>query len=128
MKRVPKNLAAFVLVLFFASGILCASMAAPRLAIASIVGCSEAEHGTEMAGCDHSTYLCEVASSNFLLRGAFVAAHSADFSKGADHFSTGEVPSNAAKEALIGENSDDIFLVHGLQKVSTHLFNSILNL
>jgi hypothetical protein len=129
MKRVAKNLAAGVLVLFFASGILCASTAAPGLAIASIVGCSEAEHATEMAGCDHSTYLCEVASSNLLLGGAFASAHSTDFSKSAHDLSIGDVPFDAIKETVaIGKYSGDKFLVHRPHKVSTRLLNSILNL
>ena len=80
-----------------------------------------------MAGCDHP-YLCGFeSSSNPLVRGAFSSTRYNDLSKNAHDLSIGEVPINAIKPP-IGNYTEDIFLVHGLHKISIRLFNSILNL
>ena len=129
MKWDSKNLVAFVLVVFFASGIWCASLAAPSLSIASLTDCSQAGGPMEMAGCDHP-YLCGFeSSSNPLIRGAFSSTRYNDLSKNAHDVSIGEVSFDASQEAaLIWKYSPHIFLVHGPGKVSIRLFNSILNL
>jgi len=130
MKWVSKNLAILGLALFFAFGVWCGSRAAPGLSLASVVGCSQSGRVMEMAGCDHPSYLCGFDSSSGLLsQGGLSSARYNDLSKSAHDLSIGEVPADASKEAaLIGKNSEDIFLVHGLHKVSTRLLNSILNL
>ena len=130
MKWVSKNLAILGLALFFAFGVWCASLAAPGLSLASVVGCSQSGRVMEMAGCDHPSYLCGFDSSSSLLsQGGLSSARYNDLSKSAHDLSIGEVPADASKEAaLIGKNSEDIFLVHGLHKVSIRLLNSILNL
>jgi len=129
MKWGSKNLVTFVLVVFFASGIWCASLAAPSLSIASLTDCSQAGGPMEMAGCDHP-YLCGFeSSSNPLIRGAFSSTRYNDLSKNAHDLSIGEVPFDAIKEtAAIGKYSGDKFLVHRPYKVSARLLNSILNL
>ena len=130
MKWVSKNLAILGLALFFAFGVWCASLAAPGLSLASVVGCSQSGRVMEMAGCDHPSYLCGFDSSSGLLsQGGLSSARYNDLSKSVHDLSIGEVPADASKEAaLIGKNSEDIFLVHGLHKVSIRLLNSILNL
>ena len=130
MKRDSKNLVAFVLVLFFASGVWCASLAAPSLSLASVTGCSQSSRAMEMAGCDHPSYLCGFDFSfNLLFQGASSSDHYKDLSKSAHDLSIGEVPFDVSKEAnLSGENSADIFLLYGPRKISTRLFNSVLNL
>src|SRR5215470_15179586 len=96
MKRISESLAALVFVLFFASGILCASMAAPELSLASVAGCSQTNHKMEMAGCDHP-YLCGFDSS-FVSRGVLSSSRHNDLSKSEHDVSSGEVPFDAINE------------------------------
>jgi hypothetical protein len=130
MKRRSKNVVAFVLAATFAFGILCATLEAPGQALASVSDCSQMPGGMAMAGCDHPNYLCRFNSSSSLLsQGGLSSARYNDLSKSVHDLSIGEVPADASKEAaLIGKNSEDAFLVHGLHKVSTRLLHSILNL
>ena len=129
MKRAAKNLVAFALVLFFASGIWCASLAAPSLSIASLTDCSQAGGSMEMAGCDHPDLCGFESSSNPLIRGTFSSTRYNDVSKNAHDVSIGEVSFDASQEAaLIWKYSPHISLAHGPGKVSIRLFNSILNL
>jgi len=127
MKRASKIFVIFAVVLFFTFGVSCAAHAAPGLALASLMDCSQSRGPMAMAGCDHP-YLCGFeSSSNPLIRGAFSSTRYNDLSKNAHDLSIGEVPINAIKPPI--ENyTEDIFLVHGPHKISTRLFNSILNL
>jgi hypothetical protein len=111
----------------FASAVWCASLAAPGHSFASVTGCS---HDAAMQMTDCHLFLRGFGfSSNLLSSGAFSSARYNDLTKSAHDLSIGEVSFDASKEAaLIGKNSEDIFLVHGLHKVSTRLLNSVLNL
>jgi len=127
MKRISESLAALVFVLFFASGILCASMAAPELSLASVAGCSQSSHKMEMAGCDHP-YLCGFDSSS-VSRGVLSSLRSNELSKSAADLAIGEALFDTTKEVVpFGIYPEDVFLIHGLHKISIRLFNSILNL
>jgi hypothetical protein len=129
MKRASKIFVIFAVVLFFTFGVSCAAHAAPGLALASLMDCSQSRGPMAMAGCDHP-YLCGFeSSSNPLIRGAFSSTRYNDLSKNAHDLSIGEVPFDAIKEtAAIGKYSGDKFLVHRPHKVSARLLNSILNL
>ena len=74
MKRRLKNRIAFVLVAFFALGILCSTLAAPTQAIASVTGCSEMPGHMAMVGCEHPSYLCGFDPARNLLSSASVSS------------------------------------------------------
>ncbi|SRR6266481_7176556 len=127
MKRASKILVIFAIVLFFTFGVSCAAHAAPGLALAPLMDCSQPRGPMEMAGCDRPSYLCGSDSSNLFSQGAVGSSRANELWKAAYDLSIGEVPINAIKPPI--ENyTEDIFLVHGLHKISTRLFNSILNL
>ncbi len=126
MKRASKILVIFAIVLFFTFGVSCAAHAAPGLALSPLMDCSQPRGPMAIAGCDHPSYLCGF-DSPFISRGVLSSPPHKDFSKGAHDLSIGEVRINAIKPP-IGNYTEDIFLVHGLHKISTRLFNSILNL
>jgi hypothetical protein len=127
VSRVSKHLFVFAFVLVFASAMWCASLAASGHTFNSVADCSR-DGGMQMTECQQ--FLCGFgSSSNLLSRGALSSARYNDLSKSAHDLSIGEVQADASKEAdLIGKNSEDAFLVHGLHKVSTRLLNSVLNL
>jgi len=130
VKRVSKTLTAFSLLFFFAFGVCGASMAAPGLSIASpMPGCSQDSSALGKA-CEHPSFLCGFGSSFHLLSGGVLASsRTHDFSK-VTHFPT--------KELVFIGSSDEIPLAasrlgsasasSAAQKVSVHLFNSILTL
>jgi hypothetical protein len=130
MKRPSKNLVAFGLVLFFAVGLGCATLAAPGLSTASVTGCSQSTRAMEMAGCEHPSHLCGFdSSSNPFFHGAFSSFRYNNPSINVHAVSIGEVPVDASKQIiLLGEISENIFLIHRSRKVSIRLFNSTLNL
>src|SRR5438093_13411935 len=109
MKWASKNLAILGLALFFAFGVWCASLAAPGLSLASVVGCSQSGRVMEMAGCDHPSYLCGFDSSSALLsQGGLSSARYHDLSKRPHDLSIGGAPADASKEAaVIGKNCED---------------------
>jgi len=129
MKRVSKNLVAFGLVLFFAFGVLCASMAAPgqSLAAAAVIGCSQNSGGMAMNGCEYPIFCGSSSSSD--LRIALTPPRPDNLSK--------YVLSVVLAEVSTGASSNDpLMLANGRaggspptpRKVSIHLFNSVLNL
>jgi hypothetical protein len=130
MKRTAKNLLAFGLVLFFASAVLCATLAAPGQSLASITGCSHDNHAMEMAGCEHPSYLCSFnRSSHLLSEGSRSWARSNDSLKNTLGVAVGEACFEYS--AYGGElvwNEHKHALPIGPHKVSIHLFNSVLNL
>ena len=127
MKQGSKNLIAAGLVLLFALGVLCSTLVAPGLSLASVIGCPQANHAMEMAGCDHP-YLCGFDSSS-VSRGVPSSLRSNELSKSADDLAIGEALFEPTKEVVpFGIYTEDVFLVHGLHKISIRLFNSILNL
>ena len=127
MKRARKNLVAFGLVLFFAFGVLCASMAAPGQSLAAVTGCSENSGGMAMNGCENPIFCGSSSSSD--LRIALTPPRPDNLSK--------YVLSVVLAEVSTGASSNDpLMLANGRaggspptpRKVSIHLFNSVLNL
>ena len=127
MKRVSKNLVAFGLVLFFAFGVLCASMVAPGQSLASVTGCSQNSGGMAMNGCEYPIFCGSSSSSN--LRIALTPPRPDNLSKYVLSVVLAEVSTDASSNA-------PLMLVNGRaggspptpRKVSIHLFNSVLNL
>ena len=130
MRLGSKKLTGFILILFFALGVLCFTVAAPGQALASVSGCSQNSRPMEMTGCEHPHYLCGFdTSSNLLSEGTFSSARFKDTFKNALGLVVGEACQLASNEgpAFIGKEGDLAFPV-GPHKVSIRLFNSILNL
>jgi hypothetical protein len=130
MKVRSRNVVALALLLFFASAIWCATLAAPGQALASVSGCSQMPGAMAMAGCAHPSYLCGFDSaSNRLSQGALSSARSSDLLKNALGLALG----TASVDVSIGLASPgarewkNVSLAEQ-RKVSIRLFNSILNL
>ena len=127
MKRVSKNLVAFGLVLFFAFGVLCASMVAPGQSLASVTGCSQNSGGMAMNGCEYPIFCGSSSSSN--LRIALTPPRPDNLSKYVLSVVLAEVSTDAS-------GNDPLMLANGRAggspltrlKVSIRLFNSVLNL
>ena len=129
MKRASKILVAFGLLLFFTFGVSCAAHAAPGLALASLMDCSQNRGPMAMAGCDHPTYLCGFDSSKLFLQATSTARHYSDLSKKGRELAIREVQFGIPNQVpLISKNSEYIFLRHQSHKVSSRLLNSTLNL
>jgi hypothetical protein len=129
MKRGSKNIIAFALVLVFALGVLCFSLAAPSLSLASVTGCSQGSGPMKMTGCEYPSYLCGFDSSNLLSQGAVSSARPNDLPKNTLALAVGEAFIDSSNDAvlLIGKERENALAV-GLHKVSIRLFNSVLNL
>jgi hypothetical protein len=130
MKRRLKNRIAFVLVAFFALGILCSTLAAPTQAIASVSGCSQTGRAMEMADCEHPGYFCGFdGSSNIFSQGVVNSVRSNDSLKNVLGVAVGEPPLDASQVGAPAEGKDcsDAFPTGSL-KVFVRLFNSTLNL
>ena len=128
MKRGSSNLVAFGLVLFFALGVLCSTLAAPGQSVASVTGCSQSSGVMEMTGCKHPSYLCGFdPSSNLLSQGALSSARPNDLLKNTLSLVVGEVPLAVSNDGALstGNVNPSVITPH---KVSIRLFNSILNL
>ena len=129
MKRTAKVLITFGLMLFFASALLCATLAAPGQILASITGCSQDNHVMEMTGCEHPSFVCDFnRSSHFLSQGV------------------SSTPSNGSLKNTLGLTVGQAcfdsstyagpFVVHehtsafptGPRKVPIHLYNSVLTI
>ena len=127
MKRARKNLVALGLVLFFAFGVLCASMAAPGESLAAATGCSQNSGGMAMNGCEYPIFCGSSSSSN--LRIALTPPRPNNLSK----YVLSVVPAEVSTDA---SSNDPLMLANGRAddspltrlKVSIHLFNSVLNL
>ena len=130
MKRRPKNLIAFALAAFFAFGILCATFTAPVQALASVTDCSQTPVPMAMVGCERPSYLCGFnTGSNLLAAGAISSPRSNDSVKNALALALG-VPSIDVSIEFAppgGRERENVSLAEP-GKVSTRLFNSILNL
>jgi hypothetical protein len=130
MKRTAKNLLAFGLVLFFASAVLCATLAAPGQSLASVTDCSQDNPVMELTGCEHPSYLCDFnRSSHLLSQGALSSTYSNDSVKNTLGMAVGEAcfDSSAYGGPCAGNAHTSGFPV-GRHKVSIHLYNSVLNL
>jgi hypothetical protein len=128
MKPLSRQFFALGITLAFAAAVWCASLAAPGQALASVTGCSQNSAPMKMAGCGQ--VLCGLEpSANILSQGGLNSPRNNETGKNACDLFIGEVPFDAAtKAALIGRQSEQIFLNHSRYKVSTHLLNSTLNL
>jgi hypothetical protein len=129
MKQRAKNLTVAGLVLVFALGVLCFSLAAPSLSLASVSECSHGSAPMKMTGCEHPSYLCGFDSSNLLSQGAVSSARPNDLHKNALALAVGEAFIDSSNEGalLIGKECENALPV-GSHKVSIRLFNSVLNL
>ena len=130
MKRLSKILSSFAVAFFFASAVLCATLAAPGQSLASISGCSQDNHAVEIAGCEHPRYLCSFnRSSHLLSEGSFTWVRSNDSVKNILGVAVGEssFDSSAYGGHLVWNEHTSAFPI-GPQKVSIHLYNSVLTL
>jgi hypothetical protein len=130
MKRIAKSLVALGLMLFFASAVLCATMAAPAQSLASVTGCSQDNPAMEMSGCEHPSYLCGFdPSSRLISEGAFSSTRSNDSLRNPLGLAVGDVcfDSSAYGGPFVRNEHTSAFPV-GPRKVSIHLYNSVLTL
>ena len=130
MRLGSKKLTSFVLILFFALGVLCSTVAAPGQALASGSGCSQNSRPMEMTGCEHPHYLCGFdPASNLFSSGALNSARLIDSLKNVLGLAL-DAPSIDVSSNLAPPGASDWKNVSlaGQGKVSIHLFNSTLNL
>ena len=130
MKRAPKNLILFALAFFFASAVLCATMAAPGQSLASLNGCSQTPAGKTMAECDHSGYLCGFDSAKALLsQDKISSGRSSNSLKTALDFALGAPLIDVSGDLAPPDRSKWRNVSAGEPgKVSVHLVNCVLNL
>jgi hypothetical protein len=128
VKRVSKVPIASVLVILFALGIWCASLSAPAQALASQMSdCS-----TPGSVVDHpcQPLLCNLAAShNLLSQGAIVSARSYDSAKSGLFLLGAILPVLSHNDTSLAANQlPMIWSGYRPEKVSVHLFNSVLTL
>jgi hypothetical protein len=130
MKLRSKTLIVFGLLLFFASAVWCASLAAPGQALASVSGCSQTSGPMAMAGCDHPTFLCRFdLASHLLSHDALSSPRSINSLKLALGLAVGAPAINVSRE-IAPRGARECKNVSPAEpgKVSVCLFNSVLNL
>lgn len=130
MNRARKNLISVALAFFFASAVLCATLAVPGQSLASVSGCSQDNLPMEMSDCEHPGYLCGFDSSSRLIsEGAFSSTRSNDSLKTPLGMVVGEArfDSSAYGGPFVGHEHRNASPV-APHKVSIHLYNSVLNL
>jgi hypothetical protein len=130
MRRTAKGLITFGLTLFFASAVLCATLAAPGQSLALVIGCSQENPAMEMAGCGHPSFLCDFnRSSTLFSQGALSSAHVNESVKTTLSMAVGEAcfDSTAYDGAFLGTQHTNA-CPPGPHKVSIYLYNSVLNL
>ena len=130
MNRASKNVVSFALAFFFASAVLCATLAAPGQSLASVTGCSQDNRAMEMTGCEHPSYLCGFdGSSHLFSEGALSSARSSDSLKNTLGIAVGELcfDSSAYGGPFVGNEPTNASSV-GPQKIPLHLYNSVLTL
>ncbi len=129
MKRADKNLVAFGLVVFFALGVFCYTLAAPSQSLASVTGCSQTSRTMAMTGCEFPNYLCGLEPSSLNSKAALSSSRSNDLLKNAISLVIGEALVAAANDgALLLDKQRATATPFVPHKVSIRLFNSILNL
>jgi hypothetical protein len=130
MMRLPKSLISFAVAFLFVSAVLCATLAAPGQSFAAINGCSQDNHAMEMAGCEHPSYLCSFnRSSHLLSEGSLTWACSNESLKNILGVAVGEpfFDYSAYGGVLAWNGHTNAFSIRS-QKVSIHLYNSVLTL
>ena len=127
-KVASKHLFVFSVAVVFVAAVWCASLAAPGQALASVTGCSPSDIPMKVIGCEQ--VLCgHESSATLFFEGGISSPHYIDVAQSARDLSVGDVPFDAgARAALIGKNFEDMALIHAVQKLSTGLRNSVLNL
>jgi hypothetical protein len=130
MKRLPKSLISFAVAFFFVSALLCSTLAAPGQSFASVTGCSQDNHAMEMAGCEQPSYLCSFnRSSHLLSEGSLTWARSNESPKNTLGVAVGEpILDYSAYGGVLACNEHANAFPIGAQKVSIHLYNSVLTL
>jgi hypothetical protein len=130
MKLRAKSLVVVGLVLFFASAVLCATLAAPGQSFASITSCSQHNQAMEMAGCEHPSYFCSFSrSSHFVSERSLSWARSNDSVKNTLGVAVGEaLLDSSGYGGGLARNEHTNALPSGPHKVSVHLYNSVLTL
>jgi len=128
MKRASKNLVAFGLVLFFALGVFCYTLAAPSQSLASVTGCSQTSRTMAMTGCEFPNYLCGLEPSSLNSKAALSSARSNDLLKNAISLAVGETLVAAPNDGALLDKQRATASPFGPHKVSIRLFNSVLNL
>jgi hypothetical protein len=130
MKVRSGNVVAFALIVFFASAIWCATVAAPGHALASVSGCSQTPGAMAMADCQRPIYLCGFDSANNLLsHSAFSSARSNDSLKHALSSPPGDSSMDVSIVPIpLGARKWRNVPLAEPGKVSLRLFNSVLNL
>jgi hypothetical protein len=130
MKLRAKSLVVVGLVLFFASAVLCATLAAPGQSFASITSCSEHNQTMEMAGCEHPGFFCSFSrSSHFVSERSLSWTRSNDSVKNTLGVAVGEaLLDSSGYGGGLARNEHTNALTSGPHKVSIHLYNSVLTL
>jgi hypothetical protein len=128
MKRLPKNLISFAVAFFFASAVLCATLAALDQSFASVSGCSQ-NRAMEMSDCEHPSYLCGFDRSSHFLSQGVSSTRSNDSVKNTLGMAVGEAcfDSTAYGGPFVGKEHANAF-PPGPRKVSIHLYNSVFTL
>jgi hypothetical protein len=114
---------------FFASAVLCATLAAPSQSLASLSGCSQGT-AMKMTDCEHPSYVCGFdPSSTILSQGALGSARFNDSLKNSLGVAIGEAcfDSSAYSGHFVGNEYTNASSA-GPQKISIHLYNSVLTL
>ena len=122
------NLFIFVLLFLFASAVWCASLAAPRQALASGTGCSRNNGTMEMSDCEQ--FLCGFdSSSNVFSHGALSSTRSGDSFKSGLSMALGAASVDMSRDEVpLGRGESTSAFLFRPDKVSIRLFNSVLNL
>lgn len=134
VKRVLKTLTAVSLLFFFTIGVWCAILAAPgSLAMAAQrsglqPGC-KARLAFEKMECDQPNFMCSFPAPASFSDVALASVRNHDFSKDAQCPIGWAVPVGSSGETSLAANHVGVaFRTRPAQKVSIHLFNSILTI
>ncbi len=127
VKLVLKKSTAYSLAFIFAFAVLCSSIASPSLAFASPVqSCSQNSSLPAKTGCEPVGLLC---ASDLVYGSALASDWTYGFSKDAPLSMMEVIPIGSSGEtSLIANRVSAASVYHPAQKVSIHLFNSVLTL
>jgi hypothetical protein len=126
VRRIPNNLVASGLVIFFALGVWCASLSAPAQALASqMPDCSTP--GSVGQPCQ--PLLCNLAASHNLLSQGALSTKSYDSARDRLFLIGNILPVLSSNDSSLAANQlPAIWTGYRPEKVSVHLFNSVLTL
>ncbi|MGH7256722.1 MAG: hypothetical protein ACREI3_13205 [Nitrospirales bacterium] len=125
-KRIFKKLTVLSLILFFAIGVWCAIPGAPDLSVAwGQFACSKTSSSLGQAECEYPGFICASGSLTF---DSALASIRTDGSSRDTHFSIiNALDTRSYNEfSLRGGGLSAAALFNPAQKVSVHLFNSVL--